>query len=108
MILSAEIGSPSQVRDRIGAQLPRDRLGQTASVIVDACDERGRQCSAFRAHHYRIHAFYVSSGEPLDTLAEALSGIPGVYEVHQVRDGRFGNLRDLRVQVIALIGSERG
>lgn len=103
--MTALFGSPSQARDRIRAYLPADIRGKIHGLIVQSCDERGRKCAAWSAHHYRVHAYFMSSGDPLGPLEQALSEVPGVYETHQVTDGRFGRVRDLRVQVIALMKS---
>jgi hypothetical protein len=102
--LTMTIGSPSQVRDRIRAGLPREIRTRLHHLMVEPCDQRGRRSAAWSAHHYRIHAYFASSGVPLGPLEDALREVPGVYETHQVGlDGRFGHLRDLRIQVIALI-----
>ncbi len=100
------IGSPAQVRDRLRAGLPAPIRARLHNLTVDPCDERGRRCAAWQAHHYRIHAYFTSSAEPLGPLEGALLAIPGVYETHRIgSDGRFDSLRGLRVQVIALIAA---
>ena len=94
------------MRDRIRAGLPAQIRARLHNLTVEPCDGRGRRAAAWSAHNYRIHAYYVSSGESLGPLEEALRAVAGVYETHRVgNDGRFGHLRGLRVQVIALIAA---
>ena len=105
--LVTEIGSPAQVRDRLRAGLPAPIRARLHHLTVEPCDERGRRRAAWTAHHYRMHAYSASSAEPLGPLEEALRAIPGVYETHQIgKDGQFGHLRGLCVQVIALIAGQ--
>lgn len=88
-------------------------------------DQHERQCPAYDAEHYEVHAFYTTTGaDSLDVLEEALRAVPGVYATTQVRRTSdsvlAGNMftnpawpaplgaarrgrHDLRPQVLALI-----
>ena len=79
------LGMPGDCKRRLEALLPKNG-GISATVRVIPRDQHERQCPAYGAEHYEVHAFYTTTiADSLDVLEEALKAVPGVYATTQVR-----------------------
>lgn len=112
---------PAELKRMLQGALPCPPTGGVLHVQVTPRDRGQRKCSAYKADHYELQAFYTTmSSTSLDQLEAALAKLPGVYVATQVcgekghnavtnpawptelGTGRRG-FRDLRPQVLALI-----